>query len=76
MGTRTRHPDMLAKWSTRAEAEACRAEARRVVERWNEELAAGRDLWWSPTIRPAIVGGTPWLAHGAAVLRRCRRSTD
>jgi hypothetical protein len=61
MGTRTRHPDMLAKWRTNAEAEACRAEARRVVERWNEELAAGRDLWWSPTIRAAIVGGTPWL---------------
>ena len=54
MGTRTRLPDMLAKWRTRAESEAAVAEARRVVERWNQELASGRDVWWSPTIRAAI----------------------
>ncbi len=31
--------------------------ALRVVERWNAE----RSLLWSPTIRCAIVAGTPWL---------------
>jgi hypothetical protein len=32
-----------------------------VVERWNEQLAAGRDILWSPTIRAALIAGTPWL---------------
>jgi hypothetical protein len=61
MGARTRHPEMLAKWRSRAEAEAAVAEARRVVERWNQELASGRDVWWSPTLRAAIVADMPWL---------------
>jgi hypothetical protein len=61
MGTRTRLPDMIAKWRTHAESEAAVAEARRVVVRWNEEIAAGRDMWWSPTIRAALVAGMPWL---------------
>jgi hypothetical protein len=37
------------------------AEAKGVVERWNEQLAASRDMLWSPTIRAALVAGTPWL---------------
>jgi Family of unknown function (DUF6494) len=37
------------------------AEAKGVVERWNEQLAANRDMLWSPTIRAALVAGTPWL---------------
>jgi hypothetical protein len=40
---------------------AARDEARRVVDRWNRAIAAGRDIWWSPTMRAAIVAGTPWL---------------
>jgi hypothetical protein len=52
---------MLVKWKSRAEAAAARAEAERVVERWNRAIAMGRDIWWSPTIRAAIVAGTPWL---------------
>ena len=60
MGTRTRLPELLAKWRTRAQSEAAVAEARRVVVRWNEEIAGGRDMWWSPTIRAAIVAGMPW----------------
>jgi hypothetical protein len=32
-----------------------------VVERWNEQLAAGREMLWSPTIRAAMLAGTPWL---------------
>jgi len=61
MGNRTRLPDMLVKWRTRAEAAAARAEAERTVERWNRAIRMGRDVWWSPTIRCAIVAGTPWL---------------
>jgi hypothetical protein len=30
-----------------------------VVDRWNEQLAAGRDTLWSPTIRAALLAGTP-----------------
>jgi hypothetical protein len=71
---------MLAGWRTQAEAEAARAEASRVVERWNQDLAAGRDIWWSPTIRverieildppqqgteAAIVGATSLAIHCA-----------
>ncbi len=41
----------------RAAEEAARKEALQVVERWNAE----RSPLWSPTIRCAIVAGTPWL---------------
>jgi hypothetical protein len=40
---------------------AARAEAKAVIERWNEQLSAGRDMLWSPTIRAALIAGTPWL---------------
>jgi hypothetical protein len=40
---------------------AARTEAKAVVERWNEQLAASRDMLWSPTIRAALIAGTPWL---------------
>jgi hypothetical protein len=33
----------------------------RAKSRWNTDLAAGRDIWWSPTIRAAIVAGTLWM---------------
>jgi hypothetical protein len=32
-----------------------------VIERWNEQLATSRDMLWSPTIRAALIAGTPWL---------------
>src|SRR5712672_3212555 len=41
----------------RAAEEAARKEAMQVVERWNAE----RSPLWSPTIRCAILAGTPWL---------------
>jgi hypothetical protein len=52
---------MHAKWRSRAEEAAARAEAERVVEHWNRDIRMGRDVWWSPTIRCAIVAGSPWL---------------
>jgi hypothetical protein len=32
-----------------------RAEAKGIVQRWNEQLAASRDMLWSPTIRAALI---------------------
>jgi hypothetical protein len=61
MGVRTRTPDMIAAMRREAADRAKRDDAARVVERWNKAIAAGRDMWWSPTIRATIVGGTPWL---------------
>jgi hypothetical protein len=61
MGVRTRRPDMLATWSTRAEEKAGREQARRVIERWNAALAADHGTPWSPTIRASLIAGMPWL---------------
>jgi hypothetical protein len=61
MANRTRLADMRAKWRSRAEEAAARAEAERVVDCWNRHIRMGRDVWWSPTIRCAIVAGMPWL---------------
>jgi hypothetical protein len=61
MGVRTRHLDIVAAMRREAADPAKRGEAVRVVECWNKSIASGRDRWWSPTIRAAIVAGTPWL---------------
>jgi hypothetical protein len=61
MGVRTRGYDIAASLRSNAADAAALDEARRVIKRWNRALAAARDIWWSPTIRAAIVAGTPWL---------------
>jgi hypothetical protein len=65
MGIRTRNDEWAAKLrriaAAKAADKAAREAAERVVMRWNEELAAGRDIWWSPTIRAAVTAGMPWL---------------
>jgi hypothetical protein len=61
MGVRTRGLDIKAGAKRAAEDGAARAEAEAVIQRWNEQLAAGRDTLWSPTIRAALLAGTPWL---------------
>jgi hypothetical protein len=54
--------DRLALYMrARAAEKAGRDEAVAVVERWNAALAAGRGALWSPTIRAALLAGTPWL---------------
>jgi hypothetical protein len=60
MGVRTRSLDMIAAMRREAADRGKRDDAARVVERWNKAIAAGRDIWWSPTIRAAIVAGMPW----------------
>jgi hypothetical protein len=53
MGVRTRGLDINAG--------AMRNEAEAVIQCWNEQLALGRDMLWSPTIRAALLAVTPWL---------------
>ena len=54
--------DRLALYMrARAAEKAARDEAVAVVERRNAALAAGRGALWSPTIRAALLAGTPWL---------------
>jgi hypothetical protein len=53
-------PDMIAAMRREAADRAKRDDAPRVVECWNRAIAAGRDMWWSPTIRAAIIAGMPW----------------
>jgi hypothetical protein len=61
MGIRTRGLDIKAGAARLAADRAARAEATALIDRWNEQLAAGRDMLWSPTIRAALLAGTPWL---------------
>jgi hypothetical protein len=51
---------------------AAREEAEGVVDRWNRRLATGRDMLWSPTIRAALLAGTPWLDVFCPVCRTSR----
>jgi hypothetical protein len=52
---------MKAGFKRDAADKAAHAEAEAVVQRWNDQLALGRDMLWSPTIRAALLAGTPWL---------------
>jgi hypothetical protein len=61
MGIRTRGLDIGIKAKRQVADAAARAEAKAVIERWNEQLSARRDILWSPTIRAALIAGTPWL---------------
>jgi hypothetical protein len=53
--------DIKAGAFRNAADKAARAEAEAVIQRWNDRLATGRDMLWSPTIRAALLAGTPWL---------------
>jgi hypothetical protein len=55
MGVRTRGVDIAINAARAAASATCRFEAKGVVERWNEQLAASRDVLWSPTIRAALI---------------------
>jgi hypothetical protein len=61
MGVRTRGLDIKAGAAKLKADRAAREEAEAVVDLWNRRLATGRDMLWSPTIRAALVAGTPWL---------------
>ena len=54
--------DRLALYMRAGAAEkAAHDDAVRVVAQWNIALAAGGGVLWSPTIRAALLAGTPWL---------------
>jgi hypothetical protein len=52
---------MQAGFKRDAADRAARGEAEAVIQRWNDQFALGRDILWSPTIRAALLAGTPWL---------------
>jgi hypothetical protein len=60
MGIRTCGLDIGIRAKRQVADAAARAEAKAVIEGWNEQLAASRDMLWSPTIRAALIAGTPW----------------
>jgi len=61
MGVRTPGLDIAIVANRQVADDAARAEAKGVVERWNEQLSDSRDMLWSPTIRAALIAGMPWL---------------
>jgi hypothetical protein len=61
MGVRTGGLDIKAGAAKLKADRAARLEAEAVIDRWNRRLATGRDMLWSPTIRAALIAGTPWL---------------
>jgi hypothetical protein len=61
MGVRTRGLDIKTGAAKLRADRAARLEAELVIDRWNRRLATGRDMLWSPTIRAALVAGTPWV---------------
>jgi hypothetical protein len=61
MGVRTRGLDSKAGAAKLKADRAARTEAKAVIQRWNDQLSRGRDMLWSPTIRAALLAGTPWL---------------
>jgi glutathione S-transferase len=76
MGMRTRGLDIQASARRSAADRAARAQAEAVIQRWNGQLAVGRDMLWSPTIRAALLAGTPWLdglTSGSSIVTRSPR---
>jgi hypothetical protein len=61
MGVQTRGLDIKAGAAKLKAGKAARLEAELGIDRWNRRLATGRDMLWSPTIRAALIAGTPWL---------------
>jgi hypothetical protein len=71
-GIRTRGFDIKVGAKHRAADKAARAEAQAVIER---AACLGRErMLWSPTIRAALIAGTPWLVSTAPGCRTSRAS--
>ncbi len=64
MGVRDRIPRMLARAADRAEERARCERARKVIARWNHELATSELPLWSPSIRAALIADMTWLGGG------------
>jgi hypothetical protein len=57
LGVRTRGLNIAVNAKRQVADASARAEAKAVIDRWNEHLAASRDMLWSPTIRAALIAG-------------------
>jgi hypothetical protein len=55
VGVRTRGLDIAINAKRQVADASARAEAKAVVERWNEQLSASRDMLSSATIRAALI---------------------
>jgi hypothetical protein len=60
MGVRTRGLDISVRAKRQVADAAARAEAKAVIDRGTSS-SSPRDMLWSPTIRAALIAGTPWL---------------
>jgi hypothetical protein len=70
MGVRTRGLDIVAGAKHAAADRAARAQAEAVIQRWNDQLALGRDMLWSPTIgAEAPAAGTGWSSIQWPILK-------
>ena len=65
--------DIKASTNRAAADKASSAEAKAAVDRWNAQLAAGRDILWSPTIRAVLLAGT---SCRCVLPRRCSGRGD
>jgi hypothetical protein len=61
MGVQTRGLGIKAGAAKLTADRAARVEAEAVILPWNDQLSQGRDMLWAPTIRAALLAGTPWL---------------
>jgi hypothetical protein len=61
MGVRTRGLDIKAAAAELKADRGARLKAELVIDRRNRRMATGREMLWSPTIRAALIAGTPWL---------------
>jgi hypothetical protein len=59
MGPNQRTPELKAYLSDSAKRRKAEREAKRVIAIWNARK--GKELWYSPTIRAAVLAGQPWL---------------
>jgi hypothetical protein len=85
-GVRSRGLDIKAGAAKLKADRAALVEAELVVDRWNRRLATGRDMLWSPTIRTALIAGTPrrqaqgrpspTFPTGALILEFCWRKLN
>ena len=80
MGVRTRGLDIKAGAMRNAADKTARAEAEAVIQRWNDQLALGRDMLWSPTtpaagrVAQSICGpstASACVGHSTLVLVLC-----
>jgi len=60
MGIRTRGLDIRIN-ARRQVADSAARRGKGRDDHWNEQLAAGREMPWSPTIRAALIAGLLWL---------------